>query len=199
MAPILQPGAQVDVTWRARLEEHIGSFTVDLVRSRAAIVMSSRQALSGVASVVALLEYALPEREAHAALYEKTEPLLDLLDQENLWPLAYLQWEQALLAEMGFGLELDRCAVTGATEGLLYVSPKTGRAVTAAGAGEWADKLLPLPLCLRGEGAAEDGEIAEALEVTGYFLRQKVAQEQIGKPLPDARERLVALLRKKAS
>lgn len=196
MAPILQPGAQVEVTWRARLEEHIGSFNVDLVRSRAAAVMGSRMALAGVSAVVALLGFALPEREPHAGLYDQTVPLLDLLGQNELWPLAYLRWEMALLAELGFGLDLRRCAVTGVAEGLAYVSPKSGRAVSTAGAGEWADRLLPLPPCMRGEGAAEDTEIAEALEVTGYFLRHKVAGDQFGKPLPDARERLIALLRR---
>jgi len=198
MAPILQPGAQVEATWRARLEEHIGSFTVDLVRSRAAAVMGSRMALAGVSAVVALLGFALPEREPHGGLYDQTVPLLDLLGQNDLWPLAYLRWEMALLAELGFGLDLRRCAVTGVADGLAYVSPKSGRAVSVAGAGEWADRLLPLLPCMRGEGAAEDTEIAEALEVTGYFLRHKVAGDQFGKPLPDARERLIALLRKGA-
>lgn len=198
MAPILQPGAQVEVTWRARLEEHIGSFTVDLVRSRAAAVMGSRMALAGVSAVVALLGFALPEREPHSGLYDQTVPLLDLLGQNELWPLAYLRWEMALLAELGFGLDFRHCAVTGVADGLAYVSPKSGRAVSAAGAGAWADRLLPLPPCMRGEGAAEDAEIAEALEVTGYFLRHKVAGDQFGKPLPDARERLIALLRKGA-
>ena len=199
MAPILQPGAQVDVSWRARLEEHIGSFTVDLVRSRAAQVMGGRLALAGVASVVALAAYALPEREPHAALYDQTEPLLDLLGQDDLWPLAYLRWEMALLAELGFGLELDRCAATGATEGLVYVSPRTGRAVSAAGAGEWADRLLPLLPCMIGHGDSSDAEVLEALATTGYFLRHRLAGEQVGKPLPDARERLLDVLRKRAN
>lgn len=134
VAPILQPGAQLDVAWRARLEEHLGTFLVEPVRSRAALVMGNRLALAGLNSVTGLLAFCLPEREAHGPLYRRTEALLDLLGQDELWPLAYLQWEIALLEEMGFGLDLSSCAVTGATDGLVYVSPKSGRAVSELGA-----------------------------------------------------------------
>ncbi|MBD3664600.1 DNA repair protein RecO [Sulfitobacter aestuariivivens] len=193
IAPILQPGAQLDVVWRARLESHLGSFTVEPVRSRAAQVLESRLSLSGLNAVTALLSFCLPEREAHAALYRRTEALLDLLDQQALWPLAYLQWELKLLEEMGYALDLDTCAVTGARDGLLYVSPKSGRAVSQAGAGEWADRLLPLPPVLRGEGDADDAEIAQAFQTTGYFLETHLAQDLGDKPLPSARARYVAL------
>ena len=192
IAPILQPGAQLDVTWRARLEDHIGAFTVEPVRSRAAVVMGDRLALAGLNAVTALLSFCLPEREAHPALYARTEALLDLLGQGEVWPLAYLQWEMALLEEMGYGLDLSCCAVTGAREGLLYVSPKSGRAVSAKGAGEWADRLLPLPDVLRGEGEATDVEIAEAFRTTGYFLDAHLARNLGDKPLPEARARYVA-------
>lgn len=192
IAPILQPGAQLDVAWRARLEDHIGSFTVEPVRSRAALVMGNRLALAGLNAVTALLCFCLPEREAHAALYRRTEQLLDLLGQDDLWPLAYLRWEVALLNEMGFGLDLTACAVTGATEGLVYVSPKTGRAVSETGAGEWADRLLPLPAVLRGAGDAPDVEVAQAFETTGYFLSTHLAPDLGTRPLPDARARFVA-------
>ena len=192
IAPVLQPGAQLDVSWRARLEDHIGSYTVEPLRSRAANAMSGRLALAGLNAVTGLLAFSLPERQPHADLYTRTERLLDLLGQDEIWPLAYLRWELALLDEMGFGLDLTRCAVTGATEGLIGVSPRTGRAVSQAGAGDWADKLLPLPPCLRGIGAAEDAEVAQALEVTGYFLERHLAPELGDKPLPDARARFVS-------
>lgn len=191
IAPILQPGAQLDLAWRARLENHIGSFAVEPVRSRAAIVMSDRQALAGLNAVTALLSFCLPEREPHPTLYTRTEALLDLLGQGDLWPLAYLKWEVTLLEEMGYGLDLTACAVTGATEGLRYVSPKTGRAVSERGAGEWADRLLPLPNVLRGRGAAEDREIALGFVTTGHFLRAHLAQNLGDKPLPEARARFV--------
>lgn len=191
VAPVLQPGAQLDVTWRARLEDHIGSFTVEPVRSRAAAAMGDRLALAGLNAVTALLSFCLPEREPHMALYARSEALLDLLGQSDLWPLAYLRWELALLEEMGYGLDLSACAVTGVTEGLAYVSPKSGRAVSLAGAGEWADRLLPLPDVLRGVGEASDTEIATAFRTTGHFLHAHLARDLGDKPLPEARARFV--------
>jgi DNA repair protein RecO (recombination protein O) len=191
IAPILQPGAQLDLAWRARLEDHIGAFSVEPLRSRAAAAMANRQSLAGLNTVTALLCFCLPEREPHAPLYARTEALLDLLGDWDLWPLAYLQWELALLEDMGYGLDLSACAVTGATDGLIYVSPKSGRAVSAKGAGEWADKLLPLPDVLRGEGEASDVEIAQGLQTTGYFLNTHLAADLGNKPLPEARARFV--------
>ena len=194
IAPILQPGAQLDVSWRARMEDHIGSFQVELLRSRAAVAMSGRMALAGLNAVTSLLSFALPERESHPNLYRQSEQLLDLLGQDAVWPLAYLQWEMRLLEETGFGLDLSTCAVTGSTDDLIYVSPKTGRAVSRDGAGEWADRLLALPPCLLGEGEMEDSEIAMALGTTGYFLEHKLAPALGHKPLPDARLRFMELL-----
>ncbi|MCL4156136.1 UNVERIFIED_CONTAM: hypothetical protein GTU68_013964 [Idotea baltica] len=191
IAPILQPGAQLDLSWRARLEDHIGAFTVEPVRSRAAIAMGGRLALAGLNAVTGLLSFALPEREAHLPLYLRTEALLDLLGQEDIWPLAYLHWELSLLEELGYGLDLTTCAVTGATEGLIYVSPKSGRAVSREGAGEWADRLLPLPDVMRGVGDAEDSQIAEALRTTGHFLETHMANALGARPLPEARARYV--------
>ncbi|MFC4667678.1 DNA repair protein RecO [Seohaeicola nanhaiensis] len=194
IAPILQPGAQLDLEWRARLEDHLGTFQVEPMRSRAAAAMSGRLALAGLNAVCALLSVSLPEREAHPRLYGHSERLLDLLGQDEIWPLAYLNWEKALLEEVGFGLDLTACAVTGATEGLIYVSPRTGRAVSAEGAGDWAARLLPLPPCLRGEGEAPDAEVALALGTTGYFLDHHVAAGLGDRALPAARARLVELL-----
>jgi len=192
MAPVLQPGAQLDLTWRARLEDHIGAFTVEPMRSRMAASMGDRLSLAGLNAVTALLLFCLPEREAHPRLYQRTERLLDLLGQGDVWPLAYLDWEIALLDEMGFGLDLSRCAVMGAqANDLSYVSPRTGRAVSRKGAGDWADRLLPLPPCMLGEGPAPDSEVAEALRVTGYFLSNHLAMELGNKPLPAARQRFV--------
>lgn len=199
VAPILQPGAQLDLTWRARLEDHIGSYTVELQRARAAIAMQNRTMLAGLNAVLAVLSFVLPEREAHPELYARTQTLLDLLDQPDLWPLAHLRWETSLLDELGYGLDLTCCAVTGATEDLVFVSPKSGRAVSASGAGDWANRLLPLPGVLRGEGDAKDTEIVTALGTTGYFLEHKLAMEQVGKPLPQARARYVDLLGRRAA
>ena len=152
IAPILQPGAQLDVAWRARLENHIGTFSVELIRSRAAQSMSDRLALAGLNSVMALLSFGLPEREPHLTLYDQSTQLLDLLDQPELWPLAYLRWEMHLLEVLGFGLDLSCCAATGSEEDLIYVSPRSGRSVSAVGAGVWANRLLALPSCMLGDG-----------------------------------------------
>ena len=190
IAPSLQPGAQLDLAWRARLEDHIGAFTVEPLRSRAAVAMQDRLALAGLNAVTALLSFCLPEREPHPALYRRTEALLDLLGQGEVWPLAYLKWELRLLEEMGYALDLESCAVTGVSEELIYVSPKSGRAVSAKGAGEWADRLLPLPTVLRG-GTGSDAEIAQGLVTTGHFLTAHLARDLGGKPLPEARARFI--------
>ncbi len=194
IAPILQPGAQLDVTWRARLDEHLGAFTVEPLQSRAAAIMSDRTALAGLNAICALLGFCLPERESHPALYRRTLTLLDLLGQTEAWPLAYLRWELSLLEEMGFGLDLDRCAVTGTTEALVYVSPRTGRAISAGAAGDWADKLLPLPQSLLGQGHDDSAGIRDGLVTTGFFLSKWLAPQLGDKPLPQARQRLVDAL-----
>lgn len=194
LAPVLQPGGQVEVVWKARIEDHLGTYTVEPIRSRAGLVMGDRIALAGLSAVTALLAMALPEREAHGALYDRTVALLDLLGQHEIWPLAYLHWEVALLAESGFALDLTTCAVTGAREGLAYVSPRTGRAVARDAAGEWESRLLPLPPVLRGEGDAGPDEIAAALEVTGYFLRNHVMRALGEGALAPARARLIEAL-----
>jgi DNA repair protein RecO (recombination protein O) len=189
LAPILQPGAQLDLAWRARLEDHLGTFHVEPLRSRTAAAMSGRLALAGLNTVTALLGFCLPEREAHAVLYRQTEQLLDLLGQDEVWPLAYLNWELALLDNAGFGLDLSRCAVTGQTGNLIYVSPRSGRAVSEDAAGRWGDRLLPLPPCLRGLGPAPDHDIAEGLRTTGFFLERRLAPALGNNPLPAARAR----------
>lgn len=196
IAPVLQPGAQLDVTWRARLDEHLGSFTVEPLQSRAAAVMSDRLALAGLNAACALLAFSLPERESHPVLYRRTVALLDMLGETEVWPLAYLRWELSLLEDMGFGLDLTQCAVTGSEAELIYVSPRTGRAVSAAGAGEWADKLLPLPPSLLGQGSINPAGIREGLVTTGFFLTKWLAPQLGDRPLPPARQRLIdALLR----
>lgn len=199
IAPVLQPGAQLDVTWRARLEDHIGSFQVEPLRSRAAAAFEGRLSLAGLNAVTALLSYCLPEREPHRLLYGETEQLLDLLGQGDIWPLAYLRWEVKLLDEMGYALALERCAVTSSRENLAYVSPKSGRAVSRDAAGEWADRLLPLPPVLLGKGEAPDQEISDAFVTTGYFLREHLARDLGHKPLPEARARFVETFERRIS
>lgn len=192
MAAALQPGTQVDATWRARLEDHLGTFVIEPVRSRA-YLMGDRRTLAGLNAMTALLAFALPEREPHEPLYARTLAVLDMMDGD-FWPLAYLRWELALLEEVGFGLDLSECAATGASEGLAFVSPRSGRAVTAEGAGDWADRLLPLSPALLGKGDGSPAEIGVGLRVTGHFLETRLAPALGSKPVPQARQRLVDLL-----
>lgn len=196
IAPVLQPGAQLDLAWQARLEDHIGRFQVEPLRSRAATALGDRLSLSGLNAVTALLSFCLPEREPHPALYRETERLLDLLGQPEIWPLAYLRWELRLLEEMGYALQLSHCAVTGSQDDLIYVSPRTGRAVSRGAAGDWADRLLPLPAILRGDGPGPDSEVVQGLVTTGYFLNEHLAHD-LGRPLPVARARFVDVLERR--
>ena len=191
-APILQPGAQLDLTWRARLDEHIGTFAVEPLKSRSS-ALSDRLALAGLNAVCALLHLALPERLEHAEIYRRTVALLDGLGTASDWAQGYLLWELFLLEDLGYGLDLSSCAVSGSREDLAYVSPRTGRAVARSAAGEWADRLLPLPPCLLGQGTASRQEIVAGLRTTGHFL-QRMVGDHAHRLLPAARARLVALL-----
>ena len=193
IAPILQPGAQLDVSWRARLEEHLGAFSVEPVKSRAHL-MSARDTLAALNAATAILSFALPEREPHPSLYAKTIALLDMIGEGEFWPVAYLRWEMAVLEDLGFGLDLSACAATGATDDLAFVSPKTGRAVSKAGAGDWADRLLPLSPALLGKGNGSRSEVALGLRVTGHFLETGLAASLGDRPLPAARGRFASML-----
>jgi DNA repair protein RecO (recombination protein O) len=192
MAPHLQPGTQVAAAWSARLSDHLGTFVVEPVKSRAH-VMQDRLALAGLSSVCALLALALPERAAHPVLWDATTALLDALGGPG-WPSDYLRWELRLLEEMGFGLDLSSCAVTGATTGLAYVSPKTGRAVSRTGAGDWADRLLALPEGLDGTAPLSAQAIGQGLALTGHFLARNLLDAGQTQTLPQARGRLADLL-----
>ena len=194
LAPILEPGNQVQATWRARLAEHLGSFEVEPVMARAALLMGERRTLAGLNAVTALLSYALPEREPHPALYDGTLTVLEMMCEGPFWPLAYVRWELALLEELGFGLDLSRCAVTGATEGLVFVSPKSGRAVSDAGAGEWKPNLLPLSPSLLGQGSGTAAEISDGLRTTCHFLKSRLVPALGNRRLPEARDRLAGIL-----
>lgn len=197
MAPLLQPGAQLAVTWRARLDTHLGHYSVEPLAGRAAEAMGDPLALAGLSAVCGLLAYALPERQAHPGLYARTHAILDGLGAEA-WGAAYLGWEQVLLDETGFGLDLSSCAVTGARHGLAHVSPRSGRAVTEAGAGDYAERLLPLSPALLGRSRAPE-DVLTGLRVTGHFLSQHLAPSLGDRPVPSSRARLLDLLERRAA
>lgn len=190
---MLQPGARLELRWRARQSDQLGTFAVEPLRLRSGL-MSDATALAGLNAICALLLFVLPERDPHPQLAARTEVLLDLIEAGGDWPHLYLQWEMSLLDEMGFGLDLTTCAVTGTREGLVYVSPRTGRAVSRAGAGEWADRLLPLPALMGGAGDNRGRGLAEGLAITGHFLEHRLAAELVGRHVPAARGRLVRRL-----
>ncbi len=199
MAPVLQLGARLDVAWRARLEAHLGAFTVEPIKSRAAVALNDRLALAGLNAVCAMAHVTLAERIACPQLYAHTERLLDLLPQTDLFPLAYVQWEMQVLQEIGFGLDLESCAVTGEIEDLIYISPKSGRAVSRQGAGEWADRLLPLPDCLKHTGTGQDADVLAGLQVLEFFWKSKVAKQLDLTDMPSARARFVDIFARQVS
>lgn len=196
MAPFLQPGAQVAVEWQARLEDHIGVFRVEPVRSRAAL-LQDRAGLAGLTAICGLIRDTLPEREAHGALYHRTIAILDAMVAGQAWQAAYVLWELDLLAELGFGLDLSRCAVTGQTQELAYVSPKSGRAVSKQGAGEWVDRLLPLPSFVGLRDVLPDpAEVPDGLRLSGYFIRERLAPALGRAGLAEQRDRLEQVLQR---
>ncbi|MEM7506241.1 MAG: DNA repair protein RecO [Pseudomonadota bacterium] len=194
MGPVLQPGAQLDLEWRARLSEHLGTYRVEPLRSRAGVLMSDRRRLAAFNAVAALLLAFTPEREPDTPLYDLTLGLADALADDNPdWAAHYAAWELGLLGAIGFQLDLGSCAATGATQELVWVSPKSGRAVSRQGGEGWEDRLLPLPAFLKGaEPTPED--VHQSLRLTGHFLTHWVLPAH-GKPhLPEARGRFLALL-----
>lgn len=195
LRPVLQTGNHVDVRWRARLENQLGHMTIELREAYAARLLDSSKALNALTSIAALT-HLLPERDPHPNLYEITLFILDLISDEAMLPALLIRWELALLEELGYGLDLSRCAASGANDGLIYVSPRTGRAVSASTGEPYKNKLLALPEFLRPGGVMRDisaRDIAQGFALTGYFLHSQVLEPR-GGTLPESRDRLVASL-----
>ncbi len=191
----LQPGNGLSLTWRARLPEQLGSYVVELARARAGALMENRDSLIGLNAFCAVAGAALPERQTHAALHNVAEILLDAMTADDFahWGPLYVRWEAGLLDALGFGLDLSQCAATGATADLIYVSPRTGRAVSGEAGAEYAKRLLSLPQFLMGKADAPDMAATRAgLKLTGHFLLERVLAPH-GREMPQARLRLDAL------
>lgn len=193
LKPVLQPGNSVNAAWRARLDEHLGNYTIEGLHLRAASYFSTPHAIYGVTHLAALMRL-LPERDPHAGLYEALDDILGHLDDAGVAAPMVVRFELQLLSELGFGLDLDRCAATGASGDLIYVSPKSGRAVSRAAGEPWADKMLRLPVFLRESGALAAGsDVADGFALTGYFLTRH-ALEPRGLMLGDERAHFIAAL-----
>jgi DNA repair protein RecO (recombination protein O) len=195
LRPLLQPGNTLRLSWRARLNEHLGSFTPELARARAGELMDGRESLAGLNAFTAVSGAALPEREAHEAVFDAGQILLDAMMEDGLehWGPLYVRWEAGLLDALGFGLDLGRCAATGATGDLAYVSPKSGRAVSEAAGALYRERLFPLPAFVLGtQAVVAPADVAAGLRLTGYFLQQRVLVPH-GRDLPAARLTLDAL------
>ena len=187
---VYQAGNLVAARWRARLAEHLGSFTCELVRSHAAAILDDPPRLAGLASACAVTEATLPERHPYPALYDATRALIEVICGEADWLAEYVRWEVGLLGELGFGLDLERCAATGSADDLVYVSPKTGRAVSRAAGEPYRDRLLALPGFLIGAGEADAAAVAAGLRLAGRFLDAHVFGPD-GRAMPPARDRFV--------
>ncbi len=195
LTPVLQPGARVAVVWSARLEAHLGTFRVEPIATSLAAVLADRAALGCLGSMLALIGAALPERATHPALYARSCELVAALGRDPDWRARYALWELYFLAELGFGLDLRSCAVTGGVDDLVWVSPKSGRAVGRSAGAAWADRLLPLPAFLRGaENSVDAADLASALALTGHFLEGWLGPTLPQGKLPAARARAVTAL-----
>jgi DNA repair protein RecO (recombination protein O) len=196
---VLQPGNQVRFTWRARLSEHLGHYAVEPEALRAAEIMADPLALAALNSLNAMVRL-LPERDPHAALFSLYEAIVEALPARAGWPAALARFELTLLAELGFGLDLESCAATGTNDDLAYVSPKSGRAVSLSAGAPYKDKLLVLPRFLLDEALAPEtvDDLIAAFRLTRYFLARDVYAPR-GLTPPESDERMIRLLRRRTA
>jgi DNA repair protein RecO (recombination protein O) len=195
LQPVLQPGNEVEAVWRARLDEQLGQFSLEGTDLRAAALLANAQALHGVNLLSALLRL-LPERDPHPALFETAGLVLRHIDDGQIGPSLMVRLELAILSELGFGLDLERCAATGTPDDLTWVSPKSGRAVSRAAGEPWRDRLLALPDFLKRSACEihpSGLEIETAFRLTGHFLQRDVLAPR-GLAAPDARRAYIATI-----
>ena len=197
----IEPGNRVAVTWRGRLAEHLGAFSLETIHAHGAQVLEHPDRLAALAAAAAVAEGALPEREPHLATFEALEIFLSALENDEFgenvcaWGSLYVKWEVGVLSELGFRLDVSTCASTGVTDDLIWVSPKSARAVSRAAGEPYRSKLLPLPDFLKTEGRIADSldEVLQGLKLTGYFLDRHLFAP-FDKTMPSARGRLVERL-----
>lgn len=192
----LPPGTLVSAQWRGRLADHLGTYALEVDRTPAAAIMDEPLRLLALVSACAVLDAALAERQPLPEVFDGTLALLETLPTLH-WDAAYVQWEIGLLAALGFGLDVSRCAVTGANNGLAFISPRTGRAVSLSAAAPLRDRLLPLPGFLIGREAATPEAVLDGLALSGHFVERHLFA-QAGKMPPEARARFVEAYRRSA-
>lgn len=193
--PVLQPGNGVRATWKGRLDDSLGHYALELTHARAGELMQDRLSLAGLTAACAVAAATLPEREAHGRAYQTMRILLDHLGDIDVWPALMARWELGLLAELGFGLTLDRCVATGARDNLIYVSPKSASAVSAEAGEPYKDRMLPLPAFLVDASApAALADALDGLKTTGHFIETRLLHSTHA-DMPEARRRVVDLLR----
>ena len=195
MKPVLQAGARVLVRYRSRTSEQLGSATLEATSSGPADLFDDAAALAGLSAAAAVTAAVLPEREPHPGAFLAFEALTSALAVADIWPAVYVRFEAGLLEELGFGLDLSRCAATGSNDDLIYVSPRTGRAVSRAAGEPYKDRLLALPpFLLSSQTGLGSGDVGKGLELTGHFLEQFVFAP-LNRPPPPARLWLIDRLR----
>jgi len=200
MRPVLQAGNMVSARWSARIADHLGTFVLEPMGMRVARIIDDRFKLAGLSTLTGLSTL-LPEREPHARIFEALKVALEALDDDRVWPAVLVRFELGLLDELGFGLDLSRCAATGTQENLAYVSPRSGRAVGAEAGAPYRERLLALPSFLLGsQSASLPGEagILDGLRLTGFFLERHVFHPR-GLAPPDARRYVLERLESGAS
>ena len=195
MKPFLQPGARVIARYRSRMADQLGSATLEPVGEGPAALFDDPLALAGLAAAAAVAAGALPEREPHPGAFHALAALIETLALPDIWPAVYVRFEAGLLQDLGFELDFSKCTVTGSVDDLIYVSPRTGRAVSRAAGQPYADKLLDLPPFMLGAPAGlGQGDVGAGLTLTGHFLEQFVFHP-LDRPLPPARVWMIDKLR----
>lgn len=192
--PILQIGNILDITWRARLSEHMGSVQIDVLKSFPEI-LESRMTLSGVTALSAMLKCFLEDRDPQPQVYENTQHLHGLLVHPEMWCIGYVYWELSLLDALGFGLDLSKCVVSGDVNNLCFLSPKSGCAVSEQAAGQWADRLLPMPRIFI-EKDKNISDVFAGLQVLSYFWTHKVVPGLGVHTIPATRQRFIDLMQR---
>lgn len=187
MKPFLQPGARTLVRYRARVSDQLGSAALEPVGEGPSSLFDDALALAGMSAAAAVAAGALPEREPHPGAYLAFQALTEALAHPDIWPAVFVRFEAGLLQDLGFGLDLSKCAATGAVDDLVYVSPRTGRAVSRSAGEPYAERLLALPpFMLSSQAGLGAGDVGAGLAITGHFLEAFIFNP-MNRPLPPAR------------